>query len=199
MLTITAAGGRVEGLNGAWAAAYRLAPGFDNRPGSARDPIQTFDEHGQVFDESGNGIRTESTKARSGRRLGGDSATEAIPRNDMAYQNHDDKQLRSARGNTRSSDHSKPRPAWYHWTDPETGERLRVELWSSEAFLAGLELAGFEPLQAGPDAIDPGHADPKRHGPGRTRHGSSVRSSAEATRDRGRAGSTPPQADGDAA
>ncbi len=102
----------------------------------------------------------------------------------MAYQNHDDKQLKSARGNTRSSDRSKPRPAWYHWTDPETGERLRVELWSSEAFLAELELAGFEPLQAGPDAIDPG----------RTRRRSSVRSSAEATRDRGRAGSTPPQA-----
>ncbi len=130
---------------------------------------------------------------------GGDPATEAIPRNDMAPQNHDQEQLRSARGNTRSSDRTTPRPAWYHWTDPETGERLRVELWSSEAFLAGLESAGFEPFRGGSDAIERGHADSNGHGPDRTGGRSSVRSSAEATRDRDRAGSTPPHVDGDAA
>ena len=55
---------------------------------------------------------------------------------------HDDC-TRAASGTTRSTDGTPRRPAWFDWTDPVTRERLRVELWGSEDFLASLEAAGF--------------------------------------------------------
>ncbi|MDA1267236.1 MAG: hypothetical protein O2816_19315 [Planctomycetota bacterium] len=51
---------------------------------------------------------------------------------------------RPASGTTRTSDGTSPRQAWLHWTDPETGDRIRVELWSSASFLEGLKSRGFE-------------------------------------------------------
>jgi hypothetical protein len=52
---------------------------------------------------------------------------------------------RSVQGLASSRD-GRSRTAWFSWTDAETGESLRVELWGSPAFLAELESIGFERL-----------------------------------------------------
>ena len=86
------------------------------------------------------------------------------------------------------------RPAAFLWTDPETGERLRVELWSSAPFLSELEAIGFE-LEDGTDGATETRADRDGRPGGRSR----VRSSAASLEDGVRAGSTLPSPDGDAA
>ena len=53
----------------------------------------------------------------------------------------------AARGDTRTSDGTPPRLLRFAWTDPETGDRLSVELLSSDAFHEWLVAAGFEPLE----------------------------------------------------
>ncbi len=52
---------------------------------------------------------------------------------------------RSVRGLASSRDLGS-RTAWFSWTDAETGESLRVELWGSPDFLEELESIGFERL-----------------------------------------------------
>jgi len=52
---------------------------------------------------------------------------------------------RSVRG-LASSTGGGSRTAWFSWTDAETGESLRVELWGSPDFLEELESIGFERL-----------------------------------------------------
>ena len=52
---------------------------------------------------------------------------------------------RSVRGLASSTD-GRSRTAWFSWTDAETGESLRVELWGSPDFLSELESIGFERL-----------------------------------------------------
>lgn len=52
---------------------------------------------------------------------------------------------RSVRGLAGSTD-GRSRTAWFSWTDAETGESLRVELWGSPDFLEELESIGFERL-----------------------------------------------------
>jgi len=74
---------------------------------------------------------------------------------------------RWARGSVRSADASSLSPARLEWVDPETGERLVVDLMGSEAFLSDLEASGFErPLGgnrrgAGPSAGGPGLERPR--------------------------------------
>jgi len=57
---------------------------------------------------------------------------------------------KTARGKIRSVGPQAMRTSWFTWSDPETGERLEVELWGSQAFLQELESIGFERL-AGSD------------------------------------------------
>lgn len=49
-----------------------------------------------------------------------------------------------ARGDARTSDGAPVVAARLLWTDPETGDRLQVEILGTEAFLAGLARLGFE-------------------------------------------------------
>ena len=51
-----------------------------------------------------------------------------------------------ARGKIRSVGPHALRTSWFAWDDPETGERLEIELWGSQAFLQELESIGFERL-----------------------------------------------------
>lgn len=51
---------------------------------------------------------------------------------------------RSAQGRVGSSRGGPLSPTRLCWLDPDTGERLEVELWSSPAFRAELESIGFE-------------------------------------------------------
>ena len=71
----------------------------------------------------------------------------------------------------------------FEWEDPETGERLEVELWSSEDFRAELESVGFVPVARETAAPRGGCTG------GRNR----VRPSAPSADD-ARTGSTPPAA-----
>ena len=52
----------------------------------------------------------------------------------------------SALGNARVAGSEHAQMTRYRWQDPETGECLEVELWSSEDFRAELESVGFTPL-----------------------------------------------------
>jgi hypothetical protein len=68
---------------------------------------------------------------------------------------------KAASGTTRSTDGTIRRPAWFVWTDPVTRERLRVELWGSEAFLAHLEAVGFERVRGRSATSVRGPVDPR--------------------------------------
>lgn len=76
----------------------------------------------------------------------------------MNRRDHEQAPKGAARGKTRTSDATPVRPAWLSWTDPETGDRLRVELLSSEAFLRGLEAAGFRSESGSTDGTRFGRA-----------------------------------------
>ena len=101
-----------------------------------------------------------------------------------------DQELRSkaARGNALTSDGEPLLPARLHWTDPDTGDRLRIDLWGSEAFLVGLASLGFELEGGTPDAADSGRTGGSR------RAGSSAEPAGGS-----RAGSAPSLRAGDAA
>ena len=60
-----------------------------------------------------------------------------------------------AHGKIRSVGPQALRTSWFAWSDPETGERLEVELWGSQLFLQELESLGFERL-AGSDLSELG-------------------------------------------
>ncbi len=70
----------------------------------------------------------------------------------MAHERDDHPDERAARGDVRTSGSSLPRPTWLLWVDPETGERLRIELTASPRYLSALLAAGFQPAAEDPFA-----------------------------------------------
>jgi len=61
----------------------------------------------------------------------------------------------TAHGAVRGPGGAPTRSGRFAWRDPESGERLEVELQGCEAFLAALEATGFERIEeAGPDVGD---------------------------------------------
>ena len=88
-----------------------------------------------------------------------------------------------ARCTARSADAEPLQTTRFQWEDPETGERLELELWSSDDFRAELESVGFVRLAWETAAPRGGCTG------GRNR----VRPSAASTDD-ARTGSTPPAA-----
>lgn len=51
----------------------------------------------------------------------------------------------AARGHVRKGARERLAETWFHWRDPETGERLEIALGVSDAFRERLAAAGFRP------------------------------------------------------
>lgn len=62
----------------------------------------------------------------------------------MHHDRHDTLDL-IARGEIRRDGRERVAETWFHWCDPETGERLEVALGVSDAFRERLAAAGFQP------------------------------------------------------
>lgn len=60
----------------------------------------------------------------------------------------------TVRGSARSSEQGPGRSVRMSWVDPESGERLEVELWGTELFLADLRASGFEELPRGSEMAE---------------------------------------------
>lgn len=72
---------------------------------------------------------------------------------------HDDRSTDDlARGLVRDGGAASREVTWFSWTDPETGERLRVALGASDAFRQRLERSGFIEVRSAKPAGDPAAA-----------------------------------------